>query len=145
MDPNLFHIDYGRLIELVTALSLTAIFIERALAPLFESRWFIDRTEAREYIPAHSLVNTKTTVPEQSERPKRKGIREFIAVVVSFAVCYFWDIDAMSIMLQSKETVTLPGMLLTAGIISGGAKGSNVLFQNVLDIMSSAERERKGK
>jgi hypothetical protein len=147
MDPNLFHLDYERLIELVTALSLISIFIERALAPILESGLFIDATEAKPHIPSQKIIvdGQEKTLPEQKARPKRKGIREIIALAVSFAVCYSWDLDAMSILLQSKDVVTVPGMIITAGIVSGGAKGSNALFQNVLNTMSTAERARKGK
>lgn len=147
IDPNLFHLDYERLIELITAIAIISIFIERALALLFESGWFIEKTEGKPYTPEQIIImdGKEVIIPERKERRKRNGLKELIAFIVSFAVCYFWNLDAMSILLQSKEVITIPGMIVTAGIVAGGAKASIALFQNVLNVMSSAERARKGK
>lgn len=163
MDPNLFHLDYERAFELIVTLSVIAIFVERALAPIFESRWFIEKTDGKSVVTNTATVEKTATVQQESTlnseavkvettstaaanvttKGKKKGVREIIALVVSFGVCWYWDVDAMSILLQTKETVTVAGMVVTAGIISGGAKGSSVLFKDFLKIMSSAEKERK--
>lgn len=147
MDPNLFHLDYERTFELIVSISIIAIFIERALAVIFESRWFIEKTEGHPAQPEQIVIEDgkQKVIPAKKEKTKIRGIREIIAFVVSFGVCYFWDLDAISILLQTKEIVTVPGIFLTAGIVSGGAKGSNALFQNFLNVMSSAEKERKAK
>ena len=41
MDPNLFHLDWGRVFEVLVAIVIMAFLMERALAVLFESRIFI--------------------------------------------------------------------------------------------------------
>src|SRR5688572_31117554 len=43
MDPNLFHLDYERLGDVLIAITVLAFFLERALAILFEHRSFATR------------------------------------------------------------------------------------------------------
>ena len=40
MDPNLFHLDWERLIEVLITIVVLAFFLERSLSLLFESRFF---------------------------------------------------------------------------------------------------------
>ncbi len=63
MDPNLFHLDWGRTFELSATISVLAIFIERALSVVFEHRLFVAKLGNR-------------------------GFKEVIAVVVSVVVCF---------------------------------------------------------
>lgn len=128
MDPNLFHLDYERLFEVLTMIVVLSFFVERALSVVFESRWFITMYEANE---------------------NRKGVKELAALVVSIAVCFFWQFDALSIMIVAHETMRIPGYFLTGAIIAGGSKASIKFFRDVLGFMSNAEKERleldKGK
>jgi hypothetical protein len=119
MDPNLFHLDYERTFEVLATIVVLSILIERCLSILFESRPFIKRTE------------------------KKHGIRELISFIICVSVCIYWKFDAISILIVASETMTIPGMLITGGIVAGGSKGSLKLFQDVLGFMSTAERERK--
>jgi uncharacterized membrane protein len=121
MDPNLFHIDYERLVEVLTTIVILSFFIERALSVVFESRWFIGMYEAN---------------------PKRKGLKELIALAVSVAVCVFWQFDAISILIVAHETMRIPGYILTGAIVAGGSKASIKFFKDVLGFMSNAEKER---
>ena len=121
MDPNLFHLDYERLLEVLFTIAVLAVFVERALAVIFESRWFI-----RMY----------------QRHPNRSGIKEVIALAVAIGVCAFWQFDAMSIVIVSHEQMQVPGYILTGLIVAGGAKGSIKLFKDVLGFMSTAEKER---
>ena len=47
MDPNLFHLDWERVGEVLTAIIVLAFVLERALAVLFESRLFVKRFEGK--------------------------------------------------------------------------------------------------
>lgn len=47
MDPNLFAIDWARITELLAAIVLLSFFVERALAPLFESRFFLKHAKGK--------------------------------------------------------------------------------------------------
>lgn len=118
MDPNLFHIDYGRLFEILVTIVVLSMVVERALSVLFESRGFIERTK------------------------NIKGVRELISFIVSVAVCLYWQFDAITILIVSNDEMTIPGMIITGGVVAGGSKGSIKLFKDVLGFMSTAEKER---
>jgi hypothetical protein len=121
MDPNLFFLDYERLFEVLSTIVVFSFFVERALSVVFESRWFIKAYE---------------------DKPKRKGLKELIALAVSIALCAFWEFDALSIIVVSKSTMQIPGYILTGAVIAGGSKGSVKLFKDVMGFMSNAEKER---
>lgn len=123
MDPNLFHLDYERLFEVLVTIVILSFFVERALSVIFESRWFIAMYEAKQ---------------------SRHGLKELLALMVSVAVCIFWKFDAISIVVVAHETMRVPGYLLTGAIIAGGSKGSMKFFKEVLGFMSNAEKERLG-
>lgn len=127
MEPSLFHIDYGRLTEVLITIVIFSFLIERALSVIFESRLFIDRT----------TENDGTT--------KRKGIKELIALLASISFCFAWDFDAITILLQSDDHMTVGGTIITGAIIAGGSKASMGLFKDVMGFMSSAEKERKAR
>jgi hypothetical protein len=117
MDPNLFHIDWERLFEVLVAIVVLSFFVERALAPLFESNFYINRLQG-------------------------KSLKEIIAFVVGALVCWFWDFDAFSVIFL-KKTVTVPGTVLTGAIIAGGSKASIRLFRDVLGFKSGSEDLRQ--
>ncbi len=113
MDPNLFHLDWERVGEVLVAIVILAFLLERALAVLFESRFFIKRW-------------------------KEKSLKELIAFVVAVLACWYWDFDAVS-MIFLKEKVTILGMIVTGGIVAGGSKGSIKLFRGVMGFKSTAQ------
>jgi len=117
MDPNLFYVDWERLFEVLVAIVVVAFLLERALALLFETRVFIKRAQG-------------------------KSLKELIAFVVGVLVCWYWDFDAFS-MIFLKEQVTIPGVVLTGGIVAGGSKASVKLFRDLLGFKSTAEADRK--
>jgi hypothetical protein len=142
MDPNLFHIDFERLMEVLTTIVVLSFFVERALSLLFESKAFIYRTESDE------IVNKiKKQFGEQHKlaksQPKKSGVKETISLIVSVAVCFAWQFDAITITLQTKNEMTWYGMIITGAIIAGGTKGSIKLFNDVLGFKSSAEKARQ--
>jgi hypothetical protein len=116
MNPNLFNLEWDRLLEVLATVIVLAFLVERALSLLFEHRLYIKHFN-------------------------QKGFKEPIAFVVSLLVCWFWDFDAIGIVILAEKT-SLIGKVITAAIIAGGSKGSIRLFRDILDIRSDAERAR---
>lgn len=119
MDPNLFHLDWERVGEVLVGIVILAFLVERALAVLFESRFFINRF-------------------------KEKSLKELIAFVVAVIACWYWDFDAVS-MIFLKEKVTLLGMVITGGVVAGGSKGSIRLFRDIMKFKSTAQQQEEDK
>jgi len=115
VDPNLFHLDWDRTFEVLAAIVVLSMIVERALSLLFENRKLIDKFSGT-------------------------GTKELIAFFVSALVCFFWDFDAVSMIVLREETTRL-GELITAGVIAGGSKGSIKLFRDVLKFRSGAYEE----
>jgi len=91
--------------------------VERALSLFFGSRFYIKKAES-------------------------KGLKEIIAFILSTLICWRWQFDALSIMLV-QEKMTIYGEIITGAVIAGGSKASIKLFHDILDVKSSAERERE--
>ena len=116
MDPNLFHVDGERLIEVLFTIVVLSFIVERALSILFESRFFLDRFEG-------------------------KSLKELIAFAAGALICWQWEFDAISILLV-QEKMSIYGEIITGAVIAGGSKGSVKLFQDVLNIKSKAAKEK---
>ncbi len=112
MDPNLFHLDWERVGEVLAAIVVLSFILERALSLVFESKLFIKAFEGR-------------------------GVKEWIAGIVCIAVCIIWKFDAISMIVLTDHT-TIFGEIVTGGVIAGGSKASLKLFHDVLDVRSSA-------
>ena len=84
MDPNLFHVDWDRLTEMLVAVVILSILVERALSVVFENRLFIE------------VVGDK------------RGVKELIALAVCLAICRYWDFDAVSAVLPTEQTSSNP-------------------------------------
>jgi hypothetical protein len=110
-------LDEERLFSLLMTIILLSFLLERALAILFENRWFVERFASR-------------------------GVKEPITVAVAFTICKIWNFDALSI-LFSRDASLFSGQLITAAIIAGGSKASIKLFHDVFHTMSTAEQERQ--
>lgn len=117
MDPNLFHLDWDRTLEVLAAVVVLSLLLERALAILFESRMMVKRLEGT-------------------------SLKEIIAFVVAAVVCVRWKFDAISMTVLTERT-SLIGEFVTAGVIAGGSKGSIKLFRDVLGFKSSAYAEKE--
>ena len=87
MDPNLFHLDYEKLFEVLITIVILSLFIERALSILFESRFFIERTESGELLAKMKKSRGEKVDDQIVKRKKRSGIRELISFIV--AVVFF--------------------------------------------------------
>lgn len=115
MDPNLFHLDWDRLAEVLAAIIVLAFLLERVLSLVFEHRLYL-------------------------RHMRNSGAKEFIAFGLAACVCWYWDFDAISMILLSEQT-TFPGAMITAGVIAGGSKGAVKLFRDIMGIKSAGFRE----
>ncbi|MEZ5083629.1 MAG: hypothetical protein R2750_09285 [Bacteroidales bacterium] len=142
MDPNLFYIDFERLMEVLITIVVLSFFVERALSILFESRPFIARTESSDTLKKMAVSAGE---PSENIKPQKKkgGIKELISFIVSVIICFVWQFDAISITLQTKNEMTWYGMIITGAIIAGGSKASIKLFKDVLGFRSTAEGARE--
>lgn len=119
IDPNLFHLDWDRTLEVLTAIAVVSILLERSLSLVFEHRRFVD------------------------SRFDKGGLKELIAFGLAFVICRLWSLDAISIILLAEQT-TLLGEVITAGVIAGGAKASLKVFRDIWNIRSAAYAESRG-
>lgn len=143
MDPNLFHLDYEKVFEALITIVFLSLFIERGLAILFESRFFIYKTESGEVIA--KMKNLSDKDPKYASvisKKKKSGIREIIALIVSILVCWYWDFDALTVIFVTSDHMQIWGYILTGFVVAGGSKGSIKLFKSWMGIMSSAEELR---
>lgn len=119
MDPNLFHVDFERMAEVLVTMIVLSFFLERALSLVFEHKYL-------------SPFFTRT------------GIKELIAFGLAFLICNKWDLDAVSIIITTDHT-SLLGMAITAGVIAGGSKASIKLFHDVMGVKNSTVLEQEQK
>lgn len=119
MDPNYFFIDWERLGEVLMTIIVFSFFLERALSPLFESRFFLNRFQGR-------------------------SLKELIAVALGFTICWLWKFDALSFVFPG-ETTTVAGYFITGAIIAGGSKASIKLFKDLMGVRSTAQALRDAK
>ncbi len=114
-DPNLFHVDWDQLLEVMAAVVVLSFVVERGLALIFEHRLYVARF-------------------------KGAGLKAPIAFGVALLICISWDFDLVSVLLKS-DAVGFVGMVLTAGVIAGGSKASIKLFRDLMDVQSDAARD----
>lgn len=123
-----FAIPYGLLLEVLVTIVVLSFFIERALSVIFESSIFIGWYD-----------------PEDPEKTKKKGTKEFLAIVVSIAAVWFWKFDAITILFKTHNEPQIYGYVITGLIIAGGSKASIKFFKETMGFMSTAEKMRKKK
>lgn len=116
MDPNFIHMDWERTFDAITMVAVVAIVVERALSVIFHSSIYIEHVH-------------------------KSGMKETIALAVSIAVCAAWKLDAMGMIILT-ETTTVLGYIITGALVAGGSKGSVKLFQDMLNLQSSAFKMR---
>lgn len=114
-----FSIDWDVLAQLLATIIVLAFFVERALAILFEHRWYVDHL-------------------------KGKGLSEPIAFGVSFLAVRYWEFDALSVLFDKDEHFFL-GYVITAAIVAGGSKASIKLFHDIFKAKSTALRQSESQ
>ncbi len=119
MDPNSFAINWEQTGEVLTTIVVVAFLVERALALIFESKWYIN-----------TLAD--------------KNVKELITFIVCLVICVYWKIDALSVILHGDKVNPL-GMAISAGVIAGGSKASLKLFRDVMQIESTQSKQDRDK
>jgi hypothetical protein len=117
MDPNLFRIDWQQTGEVLIAIVVLAFLVERALALIFESTFYVDRIS-------------------------QYNIKELITFAVCFAICYRWELDGLSVILHGGK-MTLIGEAMTAAVIAGGSKASLKLFRDVMGVENEQSKNAR--
>jgi len=113
--------DVNRSFEVLLAISFMAVFVERGLAPIFESQYWLDEIEKKGV-------------------SSRKNLKVMVAIIVSIAACYAWGLDALTAIYGPGKP--LLGTALTGLVVAGGAKGSMTFFRDWLQISSRAKKRR---
>lgn len=121
-DPRKFTINWEMVGEVLLMVIVLAFLVERALALLFESRWFIE-------------------IEKRREAAQQGSYKPLIAFAVSAAGCVMWQFDALSIILL-RDTWTVLGAMITGGVVAGGSKAAVKLFHDVLEVKSGAQAEK---
>ena len=141
MDPIAYHLDWARVAEVLVAVIILSFILERALALLFESRFFLEVVQGKKPKGA-GAAKSEAESPATPEAPKGVGtfpIKESIALVVSAAVCLIWHFDAVSMIFPRTGTTAL-GAIITGGVVAGGSKASIRLFRDVMGVKSTARK-----
>lgn len=117
MDPIQFRVDWELLAEVLAVVVVLSFFVERALSVITENRLFVD------------------------SRLDDMGVKEILSFVLAMLVVKAVDFDALAVIFKLGAPGLL-GTIITAAIISGGSKASIKLFHDVMNIKSSARREK---
>lgn len=120
--------EYGEFANVLSALGIlvvAATFVERALAFVFEHKWFVKLFMHEEPDPTD---NTKICLT--SKIPGLKGI---IALALSMFICFVYKFDVLSVLFNNDQNAEV-GMVLTAFILAGGSAGAIAIFQGYLNI-----------
>ena len=130
VDPSLAaqHIDeiltptWDTIVLVFFKIVVLSFFLERCLAVAFEYRHFVSIFQSH-------------------------GVKEIIALALSYYVCHTWEFDAISGILGPpvRTNAVHVAYALTAMIIAGGSKASVKLFSEVLNVKSSAIKEFENK
>jgi len=107
VDPKFFAIDYQQTLEVLSAMLLLALVVERSLAVVFESKY---------YAPLHDT-----------------GLKPFIVLGLSLFLVHMFNMDMLAIVF-SQEKTSWTGFVMTAAVIAGGTKGIIKLMTDVLKI-----------
>jgi hypothetical protein len=101
--------------EIVVAVAILAVFVERALSIVFEHPWYI-----------------KTA-------GKIKGLKEVFALLLCYGIVKYLGFDVINL-LTGHPGISTAGLWISAAVIAGGSKGSAKLFVEMWDIQSNASR-----
>lgn len=96
--------DYDLIFGTLLALFLCAVFLERALALVFQSKYY-----------ERYLGN--------------KGLKPAIAFIICYLVVRQYDFDVFSLVLNRGSFFW--GPVITAGVIAGGSKGVISIWQKI--------------
>ncbi|MBI2745232.1 MAG: hypothetical protein HYX45_06570 [Burkholderiales bacterium] len=114
MDPVQFRIIWDVLFEAIAALIVLSFLVERALALVVEHRFFVAKFN-------------------------KKGIKEVLALIVSYLVVRGIEFDVFAIVFKQDE-ISRWGIFMTSAVVAGGSKASVKLFHDLLGVKSQAQK-----
>lgn len=121
IDPNAFVLNWATLFEVLALIIVLSFLVERMLALVFETQWYV-------------LLDGK-------RKEQGKGSHKAtIAFIVSVIVCILWQVDIMAVLMTNNQ-VSIIGNILTGGVVAGGSKASIKLFHDVLGVKSKTYQE----
>src|SRR6266436_2775974 len=82
MDPNLFHLDWEQLGEVLATIVVVAFIVERALSLMFENKIYVQKL---------------------GDKP----VKEIIAFAGALIVCWRWQLDGLSVILHGNKITFL--------------------------------------
>ena len=120
-DPVMFALNWSLTFEILFLIIILSFLVERALALLFESDWFL-------------------TIHKKRKSAGKGSFKPLLAVIVAFVICSLWHVDILAIVMVQSHT-SLLGELITATLIAGGSKASIALFRDLLEVHSTAWKD----
>ena len=110
---------FDAVVGALATLVLVATLVERALAFIFEHKWFVRLTTR--------LDATNTRV---SKWPGLKGV---LALAASLGISFGYDFDVLGVLFPGNDNA-VTGKLVTGFVIAGGSAGALTIFQGYLGI-----------
>ena len=123
--PDLFAIQWDAIFEVLGAIVLLSLIVERFLSPIFESSAYIKKQR-------------------QWDSEGKGNFKAPIAFFVSLLACIATGVDVLAVMSQSPQA-SMVGFIFSAGVVAGGSKGAIKLFRDFLDFKSTAYRDYKNE
>ena len=127
--------DEARFYEIFGALmvlTLTAMLLERALAWLFDHRWYIELT---------TNVIDLGDDGKKGRQAKIPGLNAFIGLGFSVIICVKYKFDVPASLFPDTGSHPL-GLFLTSLVLAGGSAGAMSLFQGFLGMSREARVAR---
>ena len=125
VDPNAFAVPWAVIFEALALVIVLAFVLERCLALVFESKFFI-----------HFSQN-------QEAKPVPKGdYKAPIAFVLAVLTCLLYQIDIVAA-LMSHSHPSVFGAVISGGLVAGGSKASIKLFRDILGVYSNEYAKAK--
>ncbi|MEM6506863.1 MAG: hypothetical protein AAF711_15600 [Planctomycetota bacterium] len=121
-----------RILYSLFQLVVVSMVLERALAFIFEHRWF------REYFEGIDPDNPPKP-DDPNKPPSRSGYKGLLAIVIAIFICWIYKFDIMQDIFAHEKSSAL-GVIITGFVLAGGSAGAITLFQGVLR-MSKENRD----
>lgn len=135
VDPNLFHVDWGRTAEVLVCLIVLSFFVERIAALLFEGRWFVLNTKVPKKGSPEAIV-------EQAAIAKSIEIREITRPLTRDGEPTPAEQDAMHDRLRAMSAGLTPQDLLWP-LDPTRPQGARDKANKTLDLLEARQQRRR--
>ena len=149
-DPSQYAMAWDAVLEVLMLVVLFAFAIERVLAQVFETPFFIrfDENFRKGRKKKYSISDSsRLQVIKDARYPgnEESSLKQVIASLMGILVAFLFRVDLFAVSVGWAE-VSVFGCVLTGQVIAGGSKASIKLFQDVFNVKSSAyDRYKSGK